>query len=127
MSTSKPATMAFATMALPDRLAALRKNASLTQQALADIAGIHVVQVRRYETGAAQPSLDALKKLAVALSVPTDLLLFDEGERGPDDDLRLHFEALTRLDPEERQLVKGLIESVVLKHDVRHSGLAKTG
>jgi hypothetical protein len=37
------------------------------------------------------------------------------------------FEALSRLDPEERQPVKGLIESVLVKHDVRRSGLANAG
>ena len=115
--------MAFAAMPLPDRLVALRKAAGLTQQALADLAGLHVVQVRRYETSAAEPSLAALKKLAVALSVPADALLFDNQERGPDDDLRLEFEAMSRLDPSERQLVKALIDSIVVTHDVRRAGL----
>ena len=54
----------------------------LTQDALAEAAGINVSQVRRYEGGNSQPSLDALRKLAVALSVSADELLFDETERG---------------------------------------------
>ncbi|MGD0833950.1 MAG: hypothetical protein ABSA40_05920 [Candidatus Dormibacteria bacterium] len=55
------------------------------------------------------------------------MLVFDSAERDPGDDLRLHFEALTRLDPDEIQVVKTLIESVVIKDDVRHSGLARAG
>ena len=70
-----------------------------------------------------QPSLDALRRLAVALSVSADLLLFDPHERAPGEDLRLEFEAMARLDLEERQLVKAVIESVVVKHDVRRVGL----
>jgi hypothetical protein len=35
----------------------------------------------------------------------------------------VHFEALARLGPEERKLVKTLIESVVLTHDVRRGGI----
>jgi hypothetical protein len=30
-----------------------------------------------------------------------DMLLFEKDERGPDEKLRLQFEALSRLDPEE--------------------------
>lgn len=81
-------------MAFPQRLAALRKTRTLTQQALADSVGIHVTQRRRYEAGAAQPTLDVLRRLAVALRVSTDVLVFDKDERGPDDELRLQFEAL---------------------------------
>ena len=118
-----PRTLALAAMPFPERLTTLRKQRHLTQQALADLAGLHVSQIRKYETDVTQPSIEAIKKLAVALSVPTDLLLFDQDERGPDEDLRLHFEALSRLDPDERQLVKGVIESVVVTHDVKRFGV----
>lgn len=111
----------------PRRLVALRKQKSLTQQALSDLTGVHLTQIRRYEGGVTLPTFEILRKLAVALSVPADALLFDDGERGPDDDLRLHFEALSRLDPDEIQAVKTIIEFVVVKHDVRHSGLARAG
>lgn len=63
-----------------------------------------------------------LRKLAVALTVSADVLLFDEGERGPGDDLRLQFEAASRLDPDERQVVRELIEGMLLKHEARRWG-----
>ena len=66
---------------------------------------MHLTQLRRYEGGFALPTFEILRKLAVALSVSADALLFDEEERGPDDDLRLQFEAATRLDPDEKRLV----------------------
>lgn len=102
------------------RLASLRKARGLTQQALADTAGIHVVQVRRYETGASQPSLDILRKLAVALSVRADELLFEADERGPHDDLRLQFEALEAMSEEDRQVIASLIDAFVKKHQIEH-------
>ena len=111
----------------PARLVALRKQKGLTQQALSDLTGVHLTQIRRYEGGVTLPTFEILRKLAVALAVSTDALLFDADERGPDDDLRLEFEAVSRLDPEERQLVKGLIESVVVKHDIRRAGLGTSG
>ena len=114
-------------MPFAERLTALRRDSGLTQQALAERAGLHATLLRRYEAGKVQPSLDALRRLAVALSVSADLLLFDPDERSPGEDLRLEFEAMARLDPAERQLVKAVIESVVVKHDVRRVGLSPAG
>ncbi len=65
------------------RLTAQRKAAGITQQALADRASIHVTQVRRYEAGTSQPTLDVLRALALALNTSADSLLFDENDRGP--------------------------------------------
>jgi transcriptional regulator with XRE-family HTH domain len=107
-------TMDFAT-----RLVATRKERGLTQQALAERVGIHVTQVRRYEAGTSAPTLDVLRNIAVSLHVSIDSLVFDEGERGPDDDLRLAFEATAHLDADERAMVKGLIEAVLLKHEAK--------
>ncbi|EGR1860446.1 XRE family transcriptional regulator, partial [Vibrio cholerae] len=55
--------------------------------------GIHVNSLKKYEAGQAQPSLDALKKIALALHISADFLLFEEHERKPSDDLTLQFEA----------------------------------
>ncbi len=106
-------------MEFPQRLATLRKQSGLTQQTLADHAGVHVTQLRRYEAGKSQPTLDVLKKIAVALSCSLDVLAFDQDERGPDEDLRLQFEATSRLDPEERKVLKVVIEGILLKHEAK--------
>jgi hypothetical protein len=53
------------------------------------------------------------------------VLLFDENERGPDDDLRLPFEAAERLDPDEKRLVRELLDALLLKHQVRQWEAAK--
>jgi transcriptional regulator with XRE-family HTH domain len=102
------------------RLATTRRSRSLTQQALADTVGIHVTQIRRYEAGTSQPTLDVLRALAIALSVTTDALVFTDTERGPTDtDLRLHLEALNQLDDDEKATVINLIESILLRHQAR--------
>jgi transcriptional regulator with XRE-family HTH domain len=102
-----------------ERLTALRKERGLTQHALADLVKIHISQIRRYESGQSQPTLDAIRKLAVALSVSADTLLFTQDERGPDDDLRLQFEAASRLDPKEKNVIRSVIESIVLRNTVK--------
>ena len=102
-----------------ERLAALRKDRSLTQQALADRVGMHISQIRRYEGGQSQPTLDAIRKMAVALSVSADMLLFEKDERGPDEELKLQFEAVSRLDAEEKRVIRSVIESMILRHEAR--------
>ncbi len=106
-------------MNFPERLAALRKDKGITQNALADLAGVHVAQIRRYEGGDSQPTLDVVRKLAIALSVSADMLVFDKDERGPDDDLKFQFEAVSRLEPEERKIIKELIEGMIIKYESR--------
>jgi transcriptional regulator with XRE-family HTH domain len=106
-------------MAFAQRLVGVRKQQGLTQQVLAERSGLHVTLVRRYESGKTQPGLDALRRIALALSISADLLLFDPEERGPSDDLRLQFEAASRLDPEERRILKELIEGILLKHEAK--------
>jgi len=101
------------------RLIQLRKAANLTQQSLSEVAQLHVNQIRRYEAGTAQPTLEALVRLAKALHVSLDSLVFEEGERGPDEDLRLRFEALSQLDTGERMVVKELLDGMLLKHQAR--------
>ena len=104
-------------MSLAKRLITLRKEKGLTQQQMADVLSVHVNSLKKYEAGQAQPSLDAIKKIAIGLHVSTDFLLFEEHERGPDDDLALQFEALCQFNEEEKKIAKALLESLILKHD----------
>jgi transcriptional regulator with XRE-family HTH domain len=107
------------TMDFPERLAYLRKQKQLTQQALADAVDISATILKRYEAGKAQPTLPVLRRLAIVLGVSGDTLLFDTDERGPGDDLRFHFEAVARMSPEDRQVVRSLLEGMILKHDAK--------
>ena len=104
-------------MDFPERLTTIRKQRGMTQQSLADAVGIHVTQLSRYEGGRAQPTMGVLRELAVALRVSADALLFEENERGPTDDMRLQFEALARLDDKERDVVREILEGMLIKHD----------
>ena len=109
----------FMAAEFPERLAAFRKARGLTQKDLAEAIDVHVTQLRRYEAGTSQPTLDVLRKLAVALRVSADALLFGEDARGPDEELRLQFEALAQLDPDEKAVVQSVLEGLLLKHDAR--------
>ncbi len=113
--------LAAVAMSFSQRLITLRRERQLTQQGLADATGIHVQQIKRYEAGSSQPSAEALKKIAKAFAVTTDWLLFEEAERGPDDDLRLQFEAVNQFDAEGKELARGVLEGLILKHQAKQS------
>jgi transcriptional regulator with XRE-family HTH domain len=108
---------AFSVMSIARRLADFRKKKGLTQQALADAIGLHVTQVKRYEAGTSQPSLEALKKIAKTLRVTTDSLIFEEGELEPDADLVLQFQAISMMPKDEKRIIQQLLEGMIIKYE----------
>lgn len=114
----------FLRMSFSKRLVAVRKKRKMTQQQMADAIGIHVSQIKRYESGETQPSLEVLRKIALALNVSADLLLFDQDERGPDEELRLQFEAVSHMPPREKAVIKELLEGMIIKYEA-HRWLPK--
>ena len=115
-------------MHFPKRLANLRKTHSLTQQAMADKIGIHVSQLKRYEAGTSQPTLEIFRKIALALHVSADQLLFDPQEREVQDTtLKLQFEAIAHLPEEEQYVLKEVIDGMILKYEARRwTGAARS-
>ena len=103
----------------PERLSALRKERNLTQQALAALVRLGITQMKRYEAGTSQPTLEVIRKLSQALRVSADDLLFGKAERGPDEDLRLQFEAISRFNEEEKKVVRSVLEGLLLTHEAR--------
>ena len=107
------------TNGFPARMAELRKEKGFTQQQLAERVGVHVQQLKRYEGGVSQPTLDVIRNLAMALGVSSDQLLFGKDERGPDDALKLQFEAVSRFDPESKKVVQQVLDSMILQQEAR--------
>src|SRR5690625_2032418 len=113
------ATLWILSVHFPKQLAALRKERGMIQQALADGTGLHVNQIKRYEAGSAQSTLDALTRRARQLHVSLDVLVLPEGERGPSDELMLRFQAISQLPPEEMRVVDVLIGGMIIKYQAR--------
>jgi transcriptional regulator with XRE-family HTH domain len=109
----------FFSMDFPERLATLRKERGMTQQVLADRIGIPVLQIRRYEGGSSQPTVDTIRRLAIALTVSADMLIFDAQERGPDDRLRHQFEAVSQLQDDEQTVVREVLDGLIIKYQTR--------
>ena len=60
---------------LGPRIAALRRNANMSQAELAEMLKISASAVGMYEQGRREPSLDTVVKLSVVFGVSTDYLL----------------------------------------------------
>jgi transcriptional regulator with XRE-family HTH domain len=106
-------------MTFGTRVATLRRQRALTKPALADRIGNHVSPLRRYESGTSQPIIGVLGRLAVALAISADVLIFDETERAIPEGIDHHLKAIGQLGPEEQAAIRALIEDALLRHHAR--------
>lgn len=106
-------------MGFAERLTKIRNEKNLGFPELSRVTGIHATQLRRYEKGDSLPTLDALRKLAVALNVPGDQLLFDDEERKPPEEFLLQFETLSQLGSEDKKAVRAVIDGLLLRHQAK--------
>lgn len=105
-------------MKFSERLLILRKASGLTQLSLARQADVAVLQIHRYEAGTSQPTLDAIRRLTIALSVSADTLVFGDQERGPSDDFRYQFETVSRMPEREQEIVREILDALILKNQL---------
>jgi len=106
-------------MSFADRLVAARKARQLTQAQLSKITGVYVSMIKRYEQGDGEPSLAILRKLARGLNVAADQLLFEEGERGPAEDMLYEFEAMRDFDTESKATARQFIHVLIQQHQTK--------
>ena len=106
-------------MNFPTQLIRFRKGLDLTQQQLADAVKIHVNQIKRYEAGTTQPTLEALVKLSKGLHISLDELVFGDTERGPDESLRYLFEATSELEDADKKIIREVLEGLVFKYKAK--------
>lgn len=111
--------MAFIPMNFSERFIQLRKEHRFTQQQMADKVGTHITQVKRYEAGQAQPSVEILKKIAVAFNVTADWLIFADNERELPNTLQMKFEAVSQMSEEYQRTIQSLIDGMILKHQAK--------
>lgn len=112
-------------MSFSAKLIQIRKSQGLTQKALSDSADLHINQIRRYEAGTSEPTLGVLIKLAKFLHVSIDELVFDEGDRGPNDKMKLMFEAINNLSESEQNIIQELLEGMIVKYESRKWNASK--
>ena len=106
-----------------DNLKKIRSDKNLSQGDLAQAIGIHASHVSRYERNLTTPSIEALKKIANALDVSTDMLLFGTSEEKAknnikDNELLSMFSKVQTLDKGELNCVKSFLRAYTLVADL---------
>lgn len=102
--------------ALGERIAALRKDAGLSQQAMADTLEIAQQTYANYEVARARPSVAMLPELAKFFGISIDELLGLKnglGKRGPTPKLQQQIERLSILPKAQQQVVLKMLDGVL--------------
>lgn len=108
-------------MPFSEKLSALRTTRGLTQQQMAQMIGVGIAQIRRYEKGSSSPTLEVIKNIAKTLGVSADELLFDESDnvassRILDKKLLTQFEMVSQLSPHDKDAIMTVIDSMIIKN-----------
>ena len=110
-------------MTLKDtQIVKLRKQRNWTQIQLANLIGMAVNQIKRYEKGKSTPSLEAIKTLAVTFGISTDELIFDNGEgvaaQKLNPELLKKFELISKLPKKELEAVQIMLDGIIIKNQL---------
>lgn len=106
-------------MDLGEKIRTLRKAKNMKQQELAEKLGVHSKHISRYENNLSKPSLEILLKLRDIFGVSLDYLVVDEDSQDfhfKDKELERYFKEADNLNEEDRQVIKKVIESILLKN-----------
>ncbi len=107
-------------MAFAEKLSKLRNERGLTQQEMANMIGIGIAQIRRYEKGKSSPTLEVIKNIAKTLGISADELIFDKGEgvaaaKIVDRKLLEQFELISSMDLHDQYAIKTILEGMIVK------------
>ena len=111
-------------MLLAKRLKTARKEKGYTQGYLAGIAGVHEKAIFKYERGTILPSADNLRKLATALQISSDYLLFEHAKmegipKVNDPKLYERYLVLETLDEEDKKAAITLLDSLIARRQIK--------
>lgn len=107
-----------------DNVKKIRVEKNISQQELADIVGIHSTHVSRYERNMAQPSVEIAKKMAEALNVTVDTLIYGQQDEKAknnlkDNDLLNLFTKVQLLDKQDLTAVKSMLKAYIFQKDTQ--------
>jgi len=108
-----------------EKLKKLRKDRSWSQDELGRQVGVHGRHIGKYEIGRAMPNADTVVRIAESLGVSIDYLLRDDladestsGSALRDQELLRKFEAVEKMDDEDRRVITSLIDAYIKKHQI---------
>jgi transcriptional regulator with XRE-family HTH domain len=111
-------------MEFKDRLKQIRKKKNLSQSKLADLIGVHVTNISRYERGENKPTSAVLTKLGDTLGVSSDYLMSGSIDDFADSsisdkELLNQFKEVSKLTDKDRNTVKEFLDAFIMRADLR--------
>jgi len=110
-------------MTLGQKLRALRAEKGLSQTALEEISGVNSKLLSKYENERIVPTADTLRKIAQALQISADYLIFENAPKNGvsqlvDLELFEKFQEVERMPVENRTMIKNMIDALIIKSKV---------
>lgn len=105
------------------KLKRLRAEKGLSQAALEAISGVNCKLLSKYENERIVPSADTLRKIAEALQISSDYLIFDNAPKNgistlSDLELFEKFKEVEGMSLENRNMIKNMIDALLIKSKV---------
>ena len=112
------------TPSLGDKIRQLRQEQGLSQVLLEKKSGVNSKLLSKYENGRIVPTADTLRKIAEGLETSADYLIFDNVPKDglsqiEDLDLFEKFKEVEQMDAENKNIIKSLIEAIIIKNKVQ--------
>ena len=107
-----------------ENLKLIRADRNLSQGELAAIIHMHPTHISRYERNQASPTIEVVRKIAEALQVSADQLIYGNAQqmahdRIQDNDLLNMFAKIQLLDDDDVHCVKSLLDAYLIKSDLQ--------
>lgn len=111
-------------MSFGDNLKKIRSDKDISQGDLAKLIEVHATHISRYERNLTSPTIDVAKKIADALEVSTDALIYGSNEqiinnKINDDELLQLFHKIQYLNQEEINSIKTMLKAFVFQKDIQ--------
>jgi len=111
-------------LSLGEKIRLIRQEKGLSQILLEKKSGVNSKLLSKYENGRIIPTADTLRKIAEGLEISADYLIFDNVPKDGlsqiiDLDLFEKFKEVERMDMESKNMIKRLIEAVIIKNKVQ--------
>ncbi|MCK0115182.1 helix-turn-helix domain-containing protein [Gelidibacter sp. F63206] len=111
-------------MSFGDNLKKIRADKDISQGELAKMIDVHATHISRYERNLTSPTIDVAKKVADALEVSTDALIYGSNEqivsnKLNDAELLQLFNKVQQLSDEDISSVKAMLKAFVFQKDLQ--------
>ncbi len=109
---------------LGEKIRLLRQEQGLSQVLLEKKSGVNSKLLSKYENGRIIPTADTLRKIAEGLKTSADYLIFDNVPKDglsqiEDLDLFEKFKEVEQMDAENKNIIRSLIEAIIIKNKVQ--------